>query len=73
MARFPWGDDALRLLDRRLDGASLGRLARDSAFSGTTAWTLRRLMRSVRDAALAFARRQGDDEFLAAIERLTDG
>ncbi len=32
----------------------------------------RRLMHSVREAALEFARRQVDDEFLAAIERLTD-
>ncbi len=67
------GDDALRLLDRWLDGMSLRQLACDPAFGGTTAWALRRLMRRVRDAALAFARRQGDDDFLAAIERMTDG
>jgi hypothetical protein len=29
-------------------------------------------MASVRDEAVEFARRQRDDEFLAAIERLTD-
>jgi len=51
----------------------LRQLARDPAFSGTTAWALRRLMRRVRDATLEFARRQGDDEFLNAIERLTAG
>jgi hypothetical protein len=67
------GEDAVRLLDRRLDGVSLRQLARDPAFSGMTAWALRRLMRSVREAALGFARRQGDDEFRTAIERLTTG
>jgi hypothetical protein len=61
------------LLDRRLNGVSLRQLPRDPAFSGTTAWALRRLMRSVREAALDFARRQSDDEFLNAIERLTGG
>lgn len=65
------GEDAVRLLDRRLDGVSLRQLARDPAFSGTTAWALRRLMRRVQDAALAFARQQGDDAILAAITRLT--
>jgi hypothetical protein len=29
-------------------------------------------MRRVREAALEFARRQGDDDFLTAVERLTD-
>ncbi len=67
------GEDAVRLLDRRLDGVSLRQLARDPAFRGRTAWALRRLMRSVREAALEFARRQGDDEFLHAVERLTGG
>ena len=66
------GQDAVALFDRRLDGVSLRQLARDLAFSGTTAWTLRRLLRSVREAALEFARRQGDEEFLHAVERLTD-
>jgi hypothetical protein len=61
------------LLDRRLDGMSLRQLPHDPAFSGTTAWALRRLMRRVRDAALEFARRQGDDDFLHAVERLADG
>jgi hypothetical protein len=67
------GEDAVRLLDRRLDGVSLRQLARDPAFKGSSAWALRRLMANVRDAALEFARRHGDDDFLAAIERLTDG
>ena len=66
------GEDAVTLLDRRLDGVSLRQLARDPAFSGTTAWALRRLMRALRDAALEFARRQGDDEFLAR-HRAADG
>jgi hypothetical protein len=67
------GQDAVTLLDRRLDGASLRQLVGDRAFSRPSAWALRRLMASIRDAAVEFARRHGDDEFLAAIERLTDG
>ena len=67
------GEDAVRLLARRLEGVSLRQLVRDPAFNGSTAWTLRRLMRSVREAALEFARQQGDDEFLNAVERLTAG
>jgi hypothetical protein len=67
------GEDAVTLLDRRLDGVSLRQLVGDPAFSRSSAWALRRLMATVRDAALEFARRQGDDEFLAAIERLTVG
>jgi hypothetical protein len=67
------GQDAVTLLDRRLDGASLRQLVGDTAFRRSSAWALRRLMANVRDAALAFARRHGDDEFLAAVERLTDG
>ncbi len=66
------GEDAVTLLDR-LDGASLRQLEGDTAFTRSSAWGLRRLMASVRDAAAEFARQQGDDEFLAAIERLTDG
>jgi hypothetical protein len=67
------GEDSVKLLDRRLDGVSLRRIARDPAFSGLSAWSLRRLMSRVRDAAVAFARRHGDDGFLAAVERLTGG
>ena len=65
------GEEAVRLLDRRLDGVSLRQLADHQGFG--SGWALRRLMRQVREVALAFARRQGDDEFLAAIERLTGG
>jgi len=67
------GEDAVRLLDRRLDGVSLRQVVGDPAFSRSSAWALRRLMASVRDAAVEFAREQGDDEFLAAIERLAAG
>lgn len=66
------GEDAVTLLNRRLDGASLRQLEGDTAFTRSSAWALRRLMASVRDAAAEFAREQGDDEFLAAIERLTE-
>lgn len=65
------GEDAVRLLDQRLDGVSLRQLAGHQGFG--SGWALRRLMRQVREAALAFARRQGDDEFLHAIERLAGG
>jgi hypothetical protein len=65
------GLDAVKLLDRRLDGVSLRQLVGDPAFSRSSAWALRRLMANVRDAALEFARRHGDDEFRAAIERQT--
>ncbi|MFO0865015.1 MAG: hypothetical protein U0744_10250 [Gemmataceae bacterium] len=66
-------EDGVRLLDRRLAGMSLRQIARDQAFSGLTAWALRRLVQRVREAARAFARRHGDEEFLAAIERRTAG
>lgn len=66
------GEDAVTLLDRRLDGTSLRQLEGDTAFTRSSAWALRRLMASVRDAAAEFAREQGDDEFLAAIERITE-
>jgi hypothetical protein len=67
------GEDAVTLLDRRLNGVSLRQLVSDPVFSNFTAWTLRRLMRSVQQAALPFAWRHGDDDFLAAIERTMDG
>lgn len=63
------GEDAVRLLDRRLDGVSLRQLAGDQGV-GVNAWAVRRLVRRVREAALAFARRQHDDEFVRAVERL---
>ena len=59
--------------DRRLDGVSLRHLVGAPAFSQLSAWALRRPMANLRDAALRFARRNGDDDFLVAIERLTDG
>ena len=67
------GDDAVTLLDRRLDGVSLRQLVGSPTFSRSPAWALRRLMANVRDAALEYARQHGDDEFLTAIERLMGG
>ncbi len=67
------GEEAVRLLDRRLEGVSLRQLVGDPTFRRSSAWALRRLMANVRDAALWFARQHGDDEFAVAIERLTDG
>jgi hypothetical protein len=63
------GDDAVRLLDRRLDGVSLRQLAGEDGI-GLSGWALRRLIQRVREAALAFARHQGDDSFARAVERL---
>jgi hypothetical protein len=63
------GQDAVRLLDRRLDGISLRQLAGDQGF-GVSGWALRRLVQRVREAALSFVRQQGDDGFLRAVERL---
>ncbi len=63
------GEDAVRLLDCE----SLRQLVRAPSFTRSSVWAMRRLMANVRDAALAFSGRHGDDDFLAAIERLTDG
>ncbi len=63
------GEDAVRLLDRRLEGLSLRQLAGDQGV-GVNAWAVRRLVRRVREAALEFARQQHDDEFVRAVERL---
>jgi hypothetical protein len=63
------GEDAVQLLDRRLDGISLRQLAGEEGI-GLSGWALRRLVQRVREAALAFARRQGDEGFLRAVGRL---
>ena len=57
------------LSDRRLVGVSLRQIVGDPAFDGSSAWAVRRLVRSVREAVLAFARQQHDDEFVRAVER----
>jgi hypothetical protein len=63
------GQDAVRLLDRRLDGMSLRQLAGDQGIR-VSGWALRRLVQRVREAALTFGRQQGDDSFVRAVERL---
>jgi GNAT superfamily N-acetyltransferase len=63
------GEDAVWLLDRRLDCISLRQLASDQGF-GIGGWALRRLIQRVREAALAFARRQGEVGLVRAVERL---
>jgi hypothetical protein len=63
------GEDAVRLLDRRLDGVSLRQLAGDQGV-GVNAWAVRRLVSRVREAALEFARQQHDEELVRAVERL---
>jgi hypothetical protein len=66
------GDDAVKLLTAKMDdGLSQRDLVRHPDFKGMGEWRIRRLMARIRDAAVAFAERQGDDAVLAAINRLT--
>jgi hypothetical protein len=66
------GDVAVALLDRRLeDGESLRQLVKEPAFRRLGDWGIRRLMKRIRDAAIAFARSHADAELLQAIARLT--
>ncbi len=66
------GDDAVRLLTVKLDDDLSQRdVIRHPAFAGLGEWRIRRLMTQIKDAATAFARRQGDDGFLTMIQRLT--
>lgn len=64
------GTRAVTLLDRRLDGVSLRRIARQHDFADLGEWGVRQLMNRIRDAARAFVRSHGDDELLRALERL---
>jgi hypothetical protein len=62
------GDDAVKLLTVKMDDELSQRdLIRHPEFRGMGEWRIRRLMGRIRDAAVAFAERQGDDEILAAI------
>ena len=66
------GDDAVKLLTVKMDDELSQRdLIRHPEFKEMGEWRIRRLMVQIRDAAVAFAERQGDDEILAAINRLT--
>ena len=66
------GDDAVRLLTVKLDDDLSQRdLVRHPEFRSLGEWRIRRLMGRIEDAATAFAERQGDDDILAAITRLT--
>lgn len=64
------GAQAVTLLDLRLDGMSLRRIARQPGFADLGDWGVRQLMGRVRAAARAFVRLHGDDELLRALERL---
>ncbi|MBY0457009.1 MAG: hypothetical protein K2V38_06710, partial [Gemmataceae bacterium] len=64
------GTQAVTLLDRRLDGLSLRRIARQDDFADLGEWGVRQLMNRVRVAARAFVRSHGDEELLRALERL---
>ena len=67
------GTQAVTLLDRRLDGLSLRRIARQDDFADLGEWGVRQLMNRVRVAARAFVRSHGDEELLRALERLAAG
>jgi hypothetical protein len=66
------GDDAVKLLAAKMDDDLSQRdVVRHPEFKEMGEWRIRRLMARIRDAARAFAERQGDDAVLAAISRLT--
>lgn len=66
------GEDAVRLLTVKLDNDLSQRdMIRHPEFRDMGEWRIRRLMDRIKDAARAFAERQGDDAILAAINRLT--
>ncbi len=66
------GDDAVKLLTAKMDGELSQRdLIRHPEFRDMGEWRIRRLMGRIRDAAVAFAELQGDEQILAAINRLT--
>jgi hypothetical protein len=64
------GEQAVNLLDLRLDGMSLRRIARQPGFLSLGDWGVRQLMGRVRAAARAFVRSHGDEGLLRALERL---
>ena len=64
------GEEAVRLLTAKLDNDLSQRdVIRHPAFAGLGEWRVRRLMTRIKDAATSFALRQGDDGFLAMIQR----
>jgi hypothetical protein len=66
------GDDAVKLLTVKMDDELSQRdVIRHPEFKEMGEWRIRRLMMQIRNAAVKFAERQGDDEILAAINRLT--
>ena len=66
------GDNAVKLLTVKMDDDLSQRdVIRHPEFAGLGGWRIRRLMAKIKDAARAFAERQGDDAILAAINRLT--
>jgi hypothetical protein len=65
------GDLGVQLLDRRLDGMSLRRIARQSEFLALGDWGVRQLIYRVRDAAHDFVRSHGDEGLALALQRVT--
>ena len=61
---------AVQMLDLRLDGMSLRRIARQPAFANLGDWGVRQLMSRIRSTARNFARSHGEDELVRALERL---
>jgi hypothetical protein len=66
------GEDAVKLLAVKMDDELSQRdLVRHPEFRDMGEWRIRRLMAKIRDAAVVFAERQGDEQISAAISRLT--
>ena len=66
------GDDAVKLLVVKMDDDLSQRdVIRHPEFKDVGEWRIRRLMMQIRDAAVSFAERQGDEQILAASNRLT--
>jgi hypothetical protein len=66
------GDDAVKLLTVKMDDELSQRdVIRHPEFKEMGEWRIRRLMMQIKDAARAFAERQGDEQILAAINLRT--
>lgn len=62
----------MKLLTVKMDdGLSQRDVIRHPEFRDMGEWRVRRLMARIRDAAVKFAEQQGDEQILAAINRLT--
>ncbi len=64
------GERAVQLLDLRIDDLTYREIGGQQGFSRLTRHGLRSLVADMREEARIFARRAGDEEFLARVERL---